>query len=88
MSTLVLAEVADGACSLERLRIHRFRNYAEQSVEFGRAINVVGGRNAQGKTNLLEAVATLLLTRSPRASSDRANTRLRRPLWQPRGIAA
>jgi DNA replication and repair protein RecF len=70
VSTLVLAEVADRACSLERLRIHRFRNYTEQSVEFGRAINVVGGRNAQGKTNLLEAVATLLLTRSPRASTS------------------
>ena len=39
-------------------------------MEFGRGINVVGGRNAQGKTNLLEAVATLLLTRSPRASSS------------------
>jgi DNA replication and repair protein RecF len=70
MSALVLAAVADGACSLERLRIHRFRNYAEQSVEFGRGINVVGGRNAQGKTNLIEAVATLLLTRSPRASTS------------------
>jgi DNA replication and repair protein RecF len=69
VSALVLAEVAD-ACSLERLRIHRFRNYGEQSVEFGRGINVIGGRNAQGKTNLLEAVATLLLTRSPRASTS------------------
>lgn len=69
MSALLLAEVAD-ACSLERLRIHRFRNYDEQSVEFGRGINVIGGRNAQGKTNLLEAVATLLLTRSPRASTS------------------
>lgn len=69
MSLLTLPPVAEGACSLEQLRIYRFRNYAEQSVEFGRGINVVGGRNAQGKTNLLEAVATLLLTRSPRAST-------------------
>ncbi len=70
MRALVLAHVAEGACSLERLRIFAFRNYAEQSVEFGRGINVIGGRNAQGKTNLLEAVATLLLSRSPRASSS------------------
>jgi DNA replication and repair protein RecF len=69
MSALLLSPVAEGACSLEQLRIYRFRNYAEQSVEFGRGLNVVGGRNAQGKTNLLEAVATLLLTRSPRAST-------------------
>jgi DNA replication and repair protein RecF len=70
VSTLILPPVAEGACGLERLRIFHFRNYAEESVEFGRGINVVGGRNAQGKTNLLEAVATLLLTRSPRASSS------------------
>ncbi|MBJ7609811.1 MAG: DNA replication/repair protein RecF [Candidatus Dormibacteraeota bacterium] len=69
-NTLMLPPVAEGACSLERLRIYAFRNYAEQSVEFGPGINVVGGRNAQGKTNLLEAVATLLLTRSPRASTS------------------
>jgi DNA replication and repair protein RecF len=70
MSALVVPPVAAGACSLQHLRIYAFRNYGEQSVEFGRGINVVGGRNAQGKTNLLEAVATLLLTRSPRAASS------------------
>ena len=70
MSALVVPPVVAGACSLHHLRIYAFRNYGEQSVEFGRGINVVGGRNAQGKTNLLEAVATLLLTRSPRAASS------------------
>ena len=69
MTALALPAVAEGACALDRLRLFRFRNYAEQEVGFGRGINVIGGRNAQGKTNLLEAVATLLLTRSPRASS-------------------
>ncbi|GAC1575486.1 MAG: DNA replication/repair protein RecF [Candidatus Dormibacteria bacterium] len=70
MSALLLPQVAAAACSVQRLRIFAFRNYGEQSVEFGGGINVVSGRNAQGKTNLLEAVATLLLTRSPRASSS------------------
>jgi DNA replication and repair protein RecF len=70
MSALLLPPVAAGACSLQRLRLFAFRNYNEQSVEFGSGINLVSGRNAQGKTNLLEAVATLLLTRSPRASSS------------------
>ncbi len=70
MSALLQPPVAAGACSLQRLRIFAFRNYSEQTVEFGSGINVVGGRNAQGKTNLLEAVATLLLTRSPRAASS------------------
>jgi DNA replication and repair protein RecF len=70
MSALLLPQVTAAACSVQRLRIFAFRNYSEQSVEFGGGINVVSGRNAQGKTNLLEAVATLLLTRSPRASSS------------------
>ncbi|HZS14165.1 MAG TPA: DNA replication/repair protein RecF [Candidatus Dormibacteraeota bacterium] len=58
-----------GACSVARLRLFRFRNYAEESVELGPGLNVVVGQNAQGKTNLLEAVATVALTRSPRAGS-------------------
>jgi DNA replication and repair protein RecF len=69
VTAAVRPHTAEGACSLDRLRLFAFRNYAEQSVEFGRGINVIGGRNAQGKTNLLEAVATLLLSRSPRAAT-------------------
>jgi DNA replication and repair protein RecF len=57
------------ACRVERLRLFQFRNYAEESVELGPGLNVVVGQNAQGKTNLLEAVATVALTRSPRAGS-------------------
>jgi DNA replication and repair protein RecF len=56
-------------CRVERLRLFRFRNYADESVELGPGLNVVVGRNAQGKTNLLEAVATVALTRSPRAGT-------------------
>jgi DNA replication and repair protein RecF len=57
------------ACRVERLRLFRFRNYLDESVELGPGLNVVVGRNAQGKTNLLEAVASVALTRSPRAGS-------------------
>ena len=57
------------ACSLEQIRLFNFRNYAEATVSFAPGVNVITGSNAQGKTNLLEAVATLTLTRSPRASS-------------------
>lgn len=62
-----LHDLAGAACAVERVRLHRFRNYAEASLQLGPRVNLVGGRNAQGKTNLLEAVATVLLTRSPRA---------------------
>jgi DNA replication and repair protein RecF len=53
-------------CAIVRLRVHCFRNYAEATVRFGPGLNIIHGQNAQGKTNLLEAIATLALTRSPR----------------------
>ncbi|MHB8718961.1 MAG: DNA replication/repair protein RecF [Candidatus Dormibacteria bacterium] len=69
MKGTILPLTTEGACTLLRLRLFGFRSYADESVEFGPRLNLVGGRNAQGKTNLLEAVATLLLTRSPRAAA-------------------
>ena len=57
------------ACRVERLRLFRFRNYLDETVRLGPGLNVLCGQNAQGKTNLLEAVATLALTRSPRAAT-------------------
>ena len=54
---------------LASLRLFNFRNYAELSLRLGPGLNVFVGENAQGKTNLLEAVATLLLTRSPRTTT-------------------
>jgi DNA replication and repair protein RecF len=56
-------------CTITRLRVHCFRNYAEATVHFGPGLNIIHGQNAQGKTNLLEAIATLALTRSPRATT-------------------
>ena len=63
------APPSPAAGGLAQLRLLNFRNYAELSLPLGPGLNVFVGENAQGKTNLLEAVATLLLTRSPRTSS-------------------
>lgn len=41
---------------LRHLTIRNYRNYESLSLAFGPGLNVVHGRNAQGKTNLLEAV--------------------------------
>lgn len=54
---------------IRHLRLYNFRNYAELNLELGPGLNVFTGSNAQGKSNLLEAVATLLLVRSPRTPS-------------------
>ncbi len=41
---------------LEELRLRHFRNYQDLTVTFGPGVNVLLGENAQGKTNLLEAI--------------------------------
>ena len=56
---------------IDRLSLSNFRNYGEQTIEFDRACNVICGENAQGKTNLLEALTCLSVGRSPRTRSDR-----------------
>jgi len=44
---------------LNKITLENFRNYENFSVEFNPGVNLLVGQNAQGKTNLLEAVAFL-----------------------------
>lgn len=53
-----------------KVEIRDFRNSKEASVEFTEGVNVLLGSNAQGKTNLLEAVYLACTSRSFRATSD------------------
>jgi DNA replication and repair protein RecF len=55
---------------LDGLTLDFFRNYLHLEAEFDPSVNVIYGDNAQGKTNLLEAVAYLSGV-SPRARYDR-----------------
>ena len=48
-----------------------FRNYLHLEAGFDPGVNVIYGENAQGKTNLLEAIAYLSAARSHRARYDR-----------------
>ena len=56
---------------VRRIALSGFRNYNEQSVEFSPDINVITGENAQGKTNLLEAVYLLSGAHSFRTRYDK-----------------
>jgi len=56
---------------IDSLELEGFRNYVRESVAFDPRCNVICGENAQGKTNLLEAVVYLSRGRSPRARTDR-----------------
>lgn len=55
---------------LRRLQLHNHRNYAQLDLTPGPGVNVFVGANGQGKTNLLEAVAMLALSSSPRARRE------------------
>lgn len=56
---------------LKRLRLRNHRNYVQLDLMPGPGVNVFIGPNGQGKTNLLEAVAMLALSSSPRARRER-----------------
>lgn len=56
---------------VERIAMSGFRNYDEQTVTFEPAVNVICGPNAQGKTNLLEAVYLLTGAHSFRTRFDK-----------------
>lgn len=56
---------------LKNLHLRSFRNYLDQQVEFKAQKTILVGDNAQGKSNLLEAVELLSTLKSHRASRDR-----------------
>jgi len=56
---------------IKNLRLQNYRNYESLEIGFSPNINVFLGHNAQGKTNLLEAMYFLALTRSHRTSNDK-----------------
>lgn len=56
--------------TVKDIYIKNFRNYADNTFTFDEGVNVIIGDNAQGKTNLIEAVYYLTGARSFRARSD------------------
>lgn len=77
---------------IKSLELHNFRNYEFLSIEFSDKTNILYGDNAQGKTNLLEAIYTCATTKSHRGSKDREMIRMDqeeahiRMLLQRRGV--
>ena len=55
---------------IKKLTLHNFRNYADLSIEPEPRLNVLIGRNAQGKTSFLEAIYLIGLARSWKAGRD------------------
>ena len=55
---------------LRALRLVNFRNYPDDTVILAPGLNVIVGDNAQGKTNLLEAISFAVTGSSPRTPND------------------
>ena len=56
---------------IESLELKNFRNYEELSIVLDPGTNILYGDNAQGKTNVLEAVYLCGTTKSHRGSKDK-----------------
>lgn len=67
---------------LTHLSLRHFRNYGEQQIDFAAAKTILVGENAQGKSNLLEAVELLATLKSHRTSRDRDLVQQDQPVAQ------
>lgn len=56
---------------IKDIHLKNFRNYNTLSFTFHKGINIIYGENAQGKTNLLESIYVLALTKSHRSFIDK-----------------
>jgi DNA replication and repair protein RecF len=64
------ARVQNTLFYLESLHLSNFRNYSKLKINFHPRLNIISGENGQGKTNLIEAVYFLSVTRSFRTNRD------------------
>ena len=56
---------------IKSLNLKNFRNYSDEHIDFSDGLNVLFGKNAQGKTNCAEAVFYLCTGISPRSRRDK-----------------
>ena len=56
---------------IDNINLVNFRNYEKLDISFGDGLNIFYGKNGSGKTNLIEAIYILALTKSFRISNDK-----------------
>ena len=57
--------------NITKIKLENFRNYTNQEISFNKGINVIYGDNAQGKTNILEAIFLCSMGKSFRTNKDK-----------------
>ena len=61
---------------INKIKINNFRNYNNQEINLEKNINVFYGENAQGKTNIIEAIFLCSMGKSFRAKQDKEMIKL------------
>ena len=61
---------------INKIKINNFRNYENQEINLEKNVNVFYGENAQGKTNIIEAIFLCSMGKSFRAKQDKEMIRL------------
>ena len=56
---------------IEKIKLENFRNYKYENIELNKRINIIFGDNAQGKTNILEAIYFTSLGKSFRTNKEK-----------------
>lgn len=62
--------------NINSIELGNFRNYVNQKLEFDNRTNILYGNNAQGKTNILEAIFVCGTTKSHKGSKDKELIRI------------
>lgn len=57
--------------TIESIELKNYRNYKELHMEFNQGTNILYGDNAQGKTNILEAIYVCCTSKSHKSAKDR-----------------
>ena len=67
------------------IKLRNFRNHSNSEISFGSEFNVLRGNNGQGKTNVLEAISYLSLTKSFYAANDATTLQLGKEFFEIEG---
>ncbi|MGB3587109.1 MAG: DNA replication and repair protein RecF, partial [Tunicatimonas sp.] len=71
---------------LEKIHLLNYKNYEELSLDFSPQINCILGENGSGKTNLLDAIYYLSVTKSAFSSVEQQNVRHEAPYLLTKGV--
>jgi DNA replication and repair protein RecF len=71
---------------LRNIRVQNFRNHTDSLFEFGERANILLGENGQGKTNILEAISYLCLTKSFYSHGDYYAIKMGKDIFEVEGV--